>query len=268
MALADLELSRWDENNKRDRLTGCSMTGFEDAMGKTGDSDRIKYLKALRDAAHNASSEYASELRVAVPLLVTCAKPEGTGSVVLGGVSPGVHNAHSPYHIRRIRISSDDALAKAAIELGWTIHPEVGTPDNDIAKARTLVIDFPIVSHAERTKDDVSAIEQIDRYLMFQKHYTDHNTSNTITVKPNEWDDVESKIKGVWDEYVGVSFLAHDGGTYMLAPYEAVTKEEVEALAASMKPFDPDILQKHESTGMSELDENDPSCATGACPTR
>lgn len=195
-------------------------------------------------------------------------KSHNTLSIVAGGVSPGVHNAHSKYHIRRIRISADDALAKAVIELGWTIHPEIGTPDDDIAKARTLVIDFPIKSNAEKTKDDVSAIEQLDRYLMFQRCYVDHNTSNTITVKPDEWEAVEAKIKDMWDDYVGVSFLAHDGGTYRLAPYEATTKEEVERLAASMKPFDPAVLQKYESDGISELDESDPACATGACPVR
>lgn len=229
---------------------------------------RISVLKAARKAVKDASSEYSFSLRITAPLLATCQKPDGTLALVAGGVSPGVHDAHSPYHIRRIRISADDALAKAAMELGWTIRPEIGTPDNDITKARTLVIDFPITSNAQRTKDDVSAIEQLDRYLMFQKHYTDHNTSNTITVKPDEWDDVEDKVKEIWDDFVGVSFLSHDGGTYQLAPYEAVTKEQVEALAASMKPFSPDVLRKYESTGMSDLDDDDPSCGTGACPTR
>ena len=109
-------------------------------------------------------------------------------------MSPGLHDAHSPYFIRRIRISADDALAIAAQSLGWTVHPEVGTPDNDIAKARTLVIDFPIKSGAKRTKDDVGAIEQLERYLMFQRHYTDHNSSNTITVRPEEWDAVREFI--------------------------------------------------------------------------
>ena len=191
-----------------------------------------------------------------------------TLSLVAGGVSPGLHDAHSPYFIRRIRISADDALAKAAQSLGWTVHPEVGTPDNDIAKARTLVIDFPIKSGAKRTKDDVGAIEQLERYLMFQRHYTDHNSSNTITVRPEEWDAVREFIKDAWDEYVGVSFLSLDGGTYQLAPYEAIEKEKYEELIKNFTPFDPDVLQKFESAGMSDLDADDPDCATGACPVR
>lgn len=268
MALTDLELHEWDANNKRDRLTGCSITGFEDAMAFVDNDGRREILKGLRQAAHETISAYADWLRVTVPLIITSNKPEGSQSLVFGGVSPGVHNAHSPYHIRRIRISADDALAQVAKELGWVIHPEIGTPENKIENARTLVIDFPIKSNAVRTKDDVSALEQLDRYFMFQECYTDHNTSNTITVRKDEWAAVEDKIKSRWDDFIGVSFLAHDGGTYQLAPYEAITKEQYEMLAANMKPFDHEVLAKYERDEEHVLDDHDPNCGTGACPVR
>ena len=268
MALVELEMPEWDFNLRRDRLIGCDMTGYEDATYNMSEGQKIGLLSISRLAVQNSADEYASDLRVATPLLKTCSKPNGTLSLVAGGVSPGLHDAHSPYFIRRIRISADDALAKAAQSLGWTVHPEVGTPDNDIAKARTLVIDFPIKSGAKRTKDDVGAIEQLERYLMFQRHYTDHNSSNTITVRPEEWDAVREFIKGAWDEYVGVSFLSLDGGTYQLAPYEAIAKGKYEELIENFTPFDPNVLQKFESAGMSDLDADDPDCATGACPVR
>ncbi len=70
-----------------------------------------------------------------------------------------------------------------------------------------------------------------------------------------------------WDDFVGVSFLALDGGTYQLAPYEAITKEEYEELRAKMKPFDPAILAKYETDGTSDLEGAD-SCEGGACPIR
>lgn len=268
MSLVELEMPEWDVKNKRDRLIGCSMAGTQDAIGNKPINVQREILSVAKDAATNSARDYAHSLRVSNPLLVTCEKPDGTLGLVAGGVSPGVHDAHSPYFIRRIRISADDALAKAALEFGWTIHPEIGTPDNDIKKARTLVIDFPIKSGATRTKDDVGAIEQLNRYLMFQRYYTDHNSSNTITVRPEEWDDVRNFVKEHWDEYVGVTFLALDGGTYQLAPYEAITKEQYEELIANFTPFDPTVLQKHEVSGMSDLDVNDPDCATGACPVR
>lgn len=268
MTLVDLELPEWDIIHKRDRLTGCSLTGVQDAIDGESDLWIEHVLSELRFAANNSASEYASELRIASPLLVTALKPEGSLSLVAGGVSPGVHDAHSPYFIRRIRISSDDALAKAALVHGWKISPEVGTPENKIENARTLVIDFPIRSGAFRTKYDVSAIEQLDRYLTFQRLYTDHNTSNTITVRPEEWFELECAISSVWDKFVGVSFLSLDGGTYQLAPYEAITKEEYEKALKKGMPFNPDILQMYESIGISDLDSSDPDCATGGCPTR
>lgn len=195
-------------------------------------------------------------------------KSHNTLSLVAGGVSPGIHDAHSPYFIRRIRISVNDALAQAAITHGWRIHPEVGTLDNKIENARILVIDFPIKSDATRTKNDVGALEQLKRYFTFQKFYTDHNSSNTITVRPDEWLPLEDEIYDSWDDFVGVSFLALDGGTYQLAPYEEITKEEFDKLSQHSMPFDPDILQLYEVSGESELDAGDPDCATGGCPTR
>ena len=268
MTLVDLELPEWDAIHKRDRLTGCSLTGVQDAIGGMYSREIESTLSTLRSAANEAASKYAAELRIASPLLVTALKPEGTLSLVAGGVSPGVHDAHSPYFIRRIRISADDALAKTALVHGWKISPEVGTPENKIENARTLVIDFPVKSGAYRTKDDVSALEQFNRYLTFQRLYTDHNTSNTITVRPEEWDGIECAVKNAWDNFVGVSFLSLDGGTYQLAPYEAITKEEYEKALTKGMPFSPEILQMYESVGISDLDSSDPDCATGGCPTR
>lgn len=268
MTLVDLEMPEWDFIHKRDRLAGCSLTGTQDALANYTEEERNEILTQLNHTANEAAVFYAHALRIPIPLLVTTTKPEGTLSLVAGGVSPGVHDAHAPYFIRRIRISVNDALAKAAIAHGWRIHPEVGTPENKIENARILVIDFPIKSNAVRTKDDVGAIEQLERYLNFQSNYTDHNTSNTITVRPEEWDALEERIYEEWDKFVGVSFLSHDGGTYQLAPYEAITKEEYEQLAGSFMPFDPDILELYEKTGFSDLDPDDPDCATGGCPVR
>lgn len=268
MALVDLELPEWDKIHKRDRLTGCSLTGVQDAFAHMTKDEQANVLSTLNSIANEVAEEYSYALRIPIPLLVTTVKPEGTLSLVAGGVSPGVHDSHSPYFIRRIRISSNDALAKAAIAHGWTISPEIGTPGNTLENARIYVIDFPIKSEATKTKNDVGALEQLDRYFAFQLHYTNHNTSNTITVRPEEWLPLEKEIYRKWDDFVGVSFLSHDGGTYQLAPYEAITKEQYEELASQYVPFDPDILQLYETVGASELDADDPDCATGACPVR
>ncbi|WP_373561658.1 hypothetical protein [Bacillus sp. AFS073361] len=273
MTLATLELPHWDAVQQRDRLLGTSLTGEKDALAMLGynEEDESNLLKLLGQIARDEADEYAKELRVSSPLLVTTVKPEGTISQVAGGVSSGLHWSHSPYYIRRIRINAADPLAKAVQSIGWPVNPEVGTPGEThaerLSNARTLVIDFPVASGASKTKDDVSAAEQFETYFSFQRNYTEHNSSNTIHVRPDEWTTAEEIVWNGWDEFTAVSFLAYDGGTYQLAPYEAITKEQYEVLASKLTEFDPEILQQYESGAESDLDGMD-GCDAGICPVR
>ena len=275
MTLIQLELPEWHRVQSMTRLTGCSLTGYQDAMEMLGWDQKTQdeLLDALRKVGHDAVSQYADELRIPVPLFVTAIKPEGTLSQVAGGVSPGLHFSHAPYHIRRIRINSRDPLALAVRDSGWTINPEVGTAGagyyEQMDNARTWVVDFPVATGAQRTKEDVSALEQFEIYRHFQRHYTDMNTSNTITVKPHEWKELFEKIFHNWEEYVGVSFLALDGGTYQLAPYETITKEKFEDMSSIHKPLRLDMLAKYDTELYSDqLDETMEGCEGGACGIR
>lgn len=284
MTLVELELKGhngemgWHEIQQRDRLTGPSLTGWQDAMTllKMEKEQELHLQSLLHEVAREEADNYSKELRIPSPLLSTTVKPEGTlsqlcNSILKSPVSSGLHASHSPYYIRRIRINSHDPLAKVAIDLGWTVNAEVGTVgdtyEEQIANAKTLVIDFPVQSGATKTKDDLTVEEQFETYFNFQKYYTEHNSSNTITIKAEEgeWEKAEQIVYDNWDDFVGVSFLALDGGTYQLAPYEKISKEQFHELKNRMKEFEPSLLHQYEKI-QADRDVGNESCESGACP--
>lgn len=264
MTLPDLEIPSWDKKQKRDRLIGVSLTGWFDMVDATGMTveEQRKLLKQLRKVVRKSAKEFCKQLGINEPLLATTIKPEGTISQ-LPTVSSGVHRSHSPYYIRRVRISAHDPLAKVVMKLGYPVFPETGqTWEN----ANTLVVEFPIKSPARRTKYDVSAIEQLETYKMFQECYTEHNTSITVTVREHEWEEVEEWVWNNWDSIVAVSFLPLDDAVYPLCPYEAITEEEYLKRKEQMKPFDPSLLALFENG--EDFDLGNESCEGGACPIR
>ena len=260
MTLVDLELDEWDEKHKRDRLVGTSLTGWRDMVDKVGLSieEQNGVLNMLKEISFNESLRYANALRIPNPLLVTTVKPEGTLSQVAGGVSSGLHVSHSPYFIRRVRINANDPLARLAIDLGWNVTPEVGTTWDD---AKILVIDFPMKTPAKQTRGNQSLKEQFDTYFQFQEYYTQHNSSNTITVRDHEWEEAQQIILDGWDSFVGVSFLPYDGGTYDLMPYEEISKEEYEIMVDNFKSFNiEDLYEIETSAGVFEVEDE---CESG-----
>lgn len=265
MTCRELEMYRWDRVQKRDRLLGCSLTGWQDMVNATGmdRAQQAELLDALRAEARKAADEMAAQLGGNRPLLVTTLKPEGTLSL-LPTVSSGVHYSHSPYYIRRVRITATDPLCRVCEELGYPVLPEVGQDPED---PTTKVLEFPVKAPAGRVKGDVTAIEQLENYKMFMEHYVDHNCSITVHVRDNEWDDVEQWVWDHWDDVVALSFLSYDDSFYDLLPYEAIDKEEYERRKAEMRPFNPALLcrYEHEET---ELDIGTSDCVNGVCPIR
>jgi ribonucleoside-diphosphate reductase alpha chain/ribonucleoside-triphosphate reductase len=265
MTCVELELSNWDRVQQRDKITGCSLTGWQDMVNAVGlDTEgQAELLRKLRDAAKDESDRYAGEIGESAPILVTTIKPEGTLSQ-LPGVSSGVHYSHSPYFVRRVRINSHDPLVKVCEDLGYKIYPEVG---QEMKTCTTKVIEFPVKAPMGKTKYDVTAIEQLENYKLFMENYVDHNCSITVHVRDNEWEQVEQWVWDNWDDVVALSFLSLDDSFYQLMPYESITEEEYHALKNEMKPFIPSLLSKYE-VQEEDLDIGNEGCDSGICPIR
>jgi len=263
IAMLELELPEWNKMQARDRLIGTSVTGWQDMVNATGMTIQEEKIlaKKMRTVAQNAAYEYADALGSNRSELVTSIKPEGTLSQ-LPTVSSGLHFSHSPYYVRRIRINSADPLVKVCEELGYPMFPEVG---QDWETCRTKVVEFPVKAPEGRTKYTVSAIEQLEIYKMFMEEYVDHNASNTVSVRDEEWDDVIKWVYNNWDSVIGITFISLDNSFYQLLPYESITEAEYNTRKAKMKPFNPELLLKYEHREEEIIDDE---CASGSCPIR
>ncbi|SHJ23257.1 ribonucleoside-triphosphate reductase, adenosylcobalamin-dependent [Parasporobacterium paucivorans] len=264
MTCVEMELHKWNEVLQRDKLLGCSLTGWQDMVNATGmtKAEQVQVLEQLRKTAHEEGKEYAHEIGQNEPILYTTVKPEGTLSQ-LPTVSSGVHFSHAPFYVRRVRISAMDPLVKVCEELEYPVFPEVG---QEWETCKTKVVEFPVKAPSGRTKSDVSAIEQLEIYRMFMNHYVDHNCSITVHVRDNEWDDVEQWVWDNWDNQVGLTFLSFEDAFYQLMPYEAVSEEEFNERAAKMRPFIPSLISQYELD--EEPDIGSADCHTGVCPVR
>jgi ribonucleotide reductase alpha subunit len=266
MALVDFELPAWDYVNKRDRLIGLSLTGWQDMKNALDLSkeEEAEILRELRKVARKGAEEIANEMNDVVPELVTTVKPEGT-QTQMPTVSSGLHYSHSPYYIRRVRINADDPLVSVAEDLDWNVKNEVGQEGDDLT---TKVIEFPVKAPKGKVKGDVSALEQLETYKMFMQEYVDHNASITVHVREDEWDDVEQWLWDNWEYVFGVSFLPYSDSFYDLMPYEECSKEEYEELAEKMGTFKPSLVNKYEKAHQKERELDNDGCEEGVCPVR
>lgn len=265
MTLVNVELPRWNKVMQEDRIVGVSLTGMMDMVNKVGMSmeELATLLKDLREVVHQEGDRYCNELGIKAPELMTTIKPEGSLST-LPCVSSGIHYAHSNYYIRRIRIATTDPLYQMIAAQGsYPIYNEVGQTDDN---AYIKVIEFPIKAPEGKTKYDVGAIEQLELYKISMMNWTDHNTSITVHVKEEEWEEVAQWIYDNFAYVVGITFLPLFEETYPLLPFETTTKEDYEARLSKVKPFDYEMLKKYDNNEEHEI--IDKECSSGACPIR
>ena len=216
----------WQKNTEEEALLGVSMTGILDntLLNNPDDPELPARLEALRELAISVNKEFASAIGINQSVAVTAIKPEGTVSQLCSTAS-GIHPQHSQYYIRRVRADNKDPLTQFMTQAGFVSEPCYLKPES------TTVFSFPVkVADGALLREDLTAIEHLRLWLLFQRHYCEHKPSVTISVRENEWMDVGAWVFKHFNEITGVSFLPMDGGTYKQAPYEECDEEKYNQL--------------------------------------
>jgi len=234
----------WRSNTEEEALLGVSMTGIMDnklLSGRSKNESLPDVLQRLRNLAEATNKIWAGHLNINQAAAVTCLKPEGTSSQLTNSAS-GIHARHSEYYIRTVRADVKDPITQFMMDQGIPHEPDVMSPDT------TTVFSFPIESpEGSVTRNDMSAIEQLELWLTYQRHFTDHKPSITVTVADHEWPSVGGWVYDHFDEMSGVSFLPKFDHTYQQAPYQDVDKATYEAALAKMpERIDWDLLADYE----------------------
>ena len=232
----------WTTNTEEERLLGVSLTGIMDnPLMTTKNKGLDKTLENLRNVAVVTNAEWADRLGIPQSAAITCVKPSGTVSQLVDSAS-GIHARHSPYYVRTVRGDNKDPLTTFMKDQGIPSEPDVFKPD------QTTVFSFPIKAPNKAVvTSDLSAVDQLNMWLMYQRNWCEHKPSVTINVKKDEWFEVGTFVYEHFDEMSGVSFLPYNEHTYQQAPYQEIDKEEYKNILSTMpKSIDWSRLSEYE----------------------
>jgi ribonucleoside-diphosphate reductase alpha chain len=213
-------------------------------------------LESLKQHAIDTNKVWAEKLGINQSAAITCVKPSGTVSQLVNSAS-GIHPRYSRYYIRTVRADKKDPLAVFLKEQGVPCEDDVTKPD------KTYVFSFPMESPEHAVlRDDLSAIQQLEHYLVYRKHWTEHNPSITIYVREHEWLDVGAWVFKHFDDIGGVSFLPHSDHVYRQAPYQEIDKATYLKWVESYPKIEWEQFREYEdvTTGQQEL-----ACMAGVC---
>jgi len=250
----------WKKNCSEERLLGVSLTGIMDNSLTNGKTKGLEILlEDLKAQAVKVNKEWSKKLGIPQSVAITCVKPSGTVSQLVDAAS-GIHARHNPYYVRTVRGDKKDPLTMMMTDMGFPVEDDVMNPTN------TAVFSFPMkVDKGAVFRTDMNAIEQLELWLTYQKHWCEHKPSVTITVKEDEWMDVGAWVYKNFDWMSGVSFLPFSEHTYQQAPYQDTDKEGYELLLKQMpKEVDWAKLSEYESQDMT-VGAQELACVAGAC---
>ena len=251
----------WKKNCSEERLLGVSLTGIMDNPLTNGKEKGLEsLLEELKEVAVETNKKWAKKLGIPRSVAITCVKPSGTVSQLTDAAS-GIHARHNPYYIRTVRGDKKDPLTKMMTDAGFPVEDDVMNPSH------TAVFSFPMkVDKHSVFRTDMNAIEQLELWLTYQKHWCEHKPSVTISVKEHEWLEVGAWVYENFDWMSGVSFLPFSEHSYKQAPYQDCDNNEYKELLNKMpKNVDWSMLGEYEKTDMTIGSQELACSAAGGC---
>ena len=237
---------KWVKNTEEESLLGVSLTGIMDNSFMNGSVDKEalpKFLEKVRKEVVEINAHWSELLGINQATATTAIKPSGTVSQLVDSAS-GIHTRHNDYYFRRVRADAKDPIAQLMEDQGIPCEADVMKPNS------VKVFTFPMKApEGAVLRNERTAIEQLELWLIYQRHYCEHKPSVTVSVREHEWMQVGAWVYEHFDEVSGVSFLPHSDHSYQQAPYEDCTKKEYNELAKKMpKSVDWDLISEYELT--------------------
>lgn len=250
----------WKKTTEAEALLGIGMTGI--ASGTVESLD----LEEAAKMAVDTNVEFSGMLGINSAARVTCVKPSGTTSLVIG-TSSGIHAWHDKYYVRRVRLGKNEAIyTYLSIR-----HPEL-LEDCALYPEKQSIVSIPqMAPQGAVTRWSEDAIGFLGRIKDFHKRWINpghvygantHNVSATVTVKGDEWESVGEWMWQNKDSFNGLSFLPESLGSYKQAPFESIGEEDYLKLVGSLRSID--VTQIIEASDNTSLSEN-LACSGGSC---
>lgn len=250
----------WKKTTEREALLGIGMTGIASGVVESLD------LEEAAKVSVDTNIEFSSMLGINRAARVTCVKPSGTTSLVLG-TSSGIHAWHDKYYVRRIRLGKNEAIyTYLSIR-----HPEL-IEDCVLSPTKQAVVSIPqMAPEGAITRWSEDSIDFLNRIKNFHEKWISpghiegvntHNVSATVTVKKGEWKPIGEWMWENKDSFNGLSFFPEDLGSYDQTPFESISEDDYHRLVKSLRSVD--VTQIIESSDNTNLSEN-LACSGGSC---
>ena len=267
----------WKKTTEKDALIGIGMTGI-------ASMEVFKYdLTEAANEAELVNIELAQTIGINRAARITCVKPSGTTSCVLGTAS-GIHAWHNDYYIRRMQMSKSEDLYKYLA----ANHPSL--VKDHLLIPNSAVVEIPIkapegsVLRTETAIDTLERVKNVSMKWIKPGHIhgdNTHNVSATISIDKNRTYEInelegegyhlvtkdEWEVVGEWmwnnkEFYNGLSVLPFDGGSYSQAPFEDITEQQYNELVGQLTSIDlTQIIEDDDTTNLMDQ----AACAGGAC---